>query len=196
MLETLIYNLWRFSRISRMSLLAGRDPVEESMRTIIQEIYWSEPLDEAVKTLARYLESMDEDLRELLLSRRRELCQDSSAVIEVLRLEAAAEEADLEVASKLLFAKSLVAAGFLMQCTRKWEKLSPPEKAEILAPLYKAAYGIELSLRDWPERVDERHLDYALDMLEIAMEKAEKKSITRELRAFIEKTARKMLDNS
>ena len=179
-----------------MVALSGRDPIEESMRSVIQEIYWEESLEDAVSTLAKYLESMDEDLRELLLARRREICRDASAVVEVLRLEAAAEEADLEVASKLLFAKSLVAAGFLMQCTSKWERLSPSEKAEILAPLYKAAYGIELSLRDWPERIDEKHLDHALDMVGVAMERAERKSITKELRAFIERTARRIMDKA
>ncbi|MCE4612410.1 MAG: hypothetical protein F7C07_01065 [Desulfurococcales archaeon] len=176
--------------------MPGADPIEESMRSIIQEIYWADSLEDAVSTLARYLESIDEDLRELLLARRREICEDTSAVIEVLRLEAAAEEADLEVASKLLFAKSLVAAGFLMQCTSKWERLSPSEKAEILAPLYRAAYGIELSLRGWPERIDENHLDHALDMIGVAMERAERKGITRELRAFIERTARRIMDQA
>lgn len=50
------------------------DPVAESFRRIVEEIYWQESLEEAERTLEERIRNMDRDLRELLLERRREYC--------------------------------------------------------------------------------------------------------------------------
>ncbi len=169
------------------------NPIDKAFQDIIQEIYWSESLEEAEEILREKLESMDEDLREILLKRRREFCSNPSAVIEVIRLEAAAEAAETEIISRILLARSLIGAGFLMQCTDKWSRLNATDKAHILAPLYKAAYGLDLATRRWPESIDEVHLDYAMKMLDKALERAEKQGIVAELRKFIEETAEKLV---
>ncbi|MCE4599446.1 MAG: hypothetical protein F7C81_04525 [Desulfurococcales archaeon] len=169
------------------------DPIDKAFQDVIQEVYWSEPLEEAEEILREKLETMDEDLRELLLKRRREFCNNPSAVVEVIRLEAAAEAAETELMSRILLARSLIGAGFLMQCTEKWANIDAKTKASILAPLYKAAYGLDLATRRWPESIDEVHLDYAIKMLDKALERAEEHGIIAELRKFIEKTAEKLV---
>ncbi|MEB3773890.1 MAG: hypothetical protein GSR86_03050 [Desulfurococcales archaeon] len=169
------------------------DPIDRDFIELIQEIYWMEPLSEAEEALARRLEEMDEDLRQLLLERRRKLCSNHNNVLEVVRLEAMAETADTEILSKLLLARSLLGAGFLMQCTRSWSNLSPRDKAWILAPLYKAAHGLDLAVKNWPERLDEAHLNYAIEMLDKALERAQRLGIMDELRDFIESVMEKVI---
>ena len=163
------------------------DPISHAFRKIIQEIYWIEDLGEAERTLKKYLDMIDPDLREYLLEKREKLCKDPLAIIEVLRISTAAEVADTTEAAKILLTKSLVDSGFLFQCTPKWQKLSNEEKAKILAPLYKASYGLELALREWPDRVDELHLDYALKMVTIALDIAEEKGILEEFKEYVDK---------
>ncbi len=168
------------------------DPITKAFTDLIQEIYWTETLEEAEEILARHLEEMDEDLRSILLERRKKICENPEYAIEVIRLQAASDLADTELTAKLLLAKSLISAGFLMQCTPTWSKLSPREKARILAPLYKASYGLDLAVKKWPSSVDERHLDYSLNMMQIAYERAEALGIVEELSGYLEKVAEKL----
>jgi Cft2 family RNA processing exonuclease len=163
------------------------DPVSEAFRKVIQEIYWIEDLEEAERTLKKYLDMIDPDLREYLLEKREKLCRDPLAIIEVLRLSTAAEIADTTEAAKVLLTKRLVDSGFLLQCTPTWRKLSNSEKAKILVPLYKASYGLELALRDWPNKVDELHLDYALKMATAALDRAEEKGLLDEFKEYVDK---------
>jgi len=165
------------------------DPVSEAFRKIIQEIYWVDDLEEAEHILEEYLSMIDADLRTLLLEKRREICSSPRVALELANLESmlqTTEAADDETATKILLAKSMVDVGLLLQCTRSWSKMSPREKAYILAPLYKASYGLELALRSLPERVDERHLDYAVEMAEIALERAEERGLLDELEEHID----------
>jgi len=165
------------------------DPVSEAFRKIIQEIYWMEDLEEAERVLEDYLSMIDSDLRALLLERRREICSSPRIALELANLESllqSAAAADDETSTKILLAKSMVDVGLLLQCTRSWSTMGPREKAHILAPLYKASYGLELALRGLPERIDERHLDYAMEMAGLALERAEERGLLDELEEHID----------
>ena len=170
------------------------DPVSQAFKRIIQEIYWVEDLDEAEEKLYEYLNMIDEDLREYLLEKRRRVCNNPLVVIEVARLNTAAEVADTTEAAKILLTKSIVESGFLLQCTKTWQKLSNREKARILAPLYKASYGLELALRDWPDKTDPIHLDHALRMASIALERADDKGLLDEFREYVDNIIEKYVN--
>jgi len=171
------------------------DPVAQAFRKVITEIYWTDTLEEAEEILESYLDMIDEDLREVLLSRRRKICENPEHLIEIVRLEAAAELADNQEFSKLLLAKSIVESGFLFQCTPKWAELSNKEKARILAPLYKASYGLELALRDWPKKIDTFHLDHAFEMAAIALQRAEEMGILDQFKEYVDKMAEKLQES-
>jgi len=168
------------------------DPVAQAFRKVISEVYWTDTLEEAEEILHSYLEMIDDDLREVLLKRRRKICENPENIIEIVRLEAAAELADNKEFSKLLLTKSIVESGFLFQCTPKWSQLDNREKARILAPLYKASYGLELAVRDWPKRIDTFHLDHAFRMAAIALERAEEMGILDEFKEYIDDMIEKM----
>ncbi len=161
-------------------------PVSQVFRKIMQEIYWTENLIEAERRLKEYLDMIDDDLREYLLEEREKVCNNPLTVIELVRLNTAAEVADTEEAAQVLLTKSLVESGFLLQCTPTWKKLSNEEKARILAPLYKASYGLELALRDWPNRIDRLHLNHALKMASTALERAEEKGLLEEFKDYVD----------
>ncbi len=163
------------------------DPITEAFQKIIQEIYWIEDLEEAERILAEHLEMIDDDLREVLLERRRKICSDPLRVIELAHIEALIQSTDDTLTSKILMTKSMVESTLLLQCTKSWSKLTPREKARILAPLYKASYGLELALRGWPKHIDEILLDNALQMAATAWERAEEKGLVNELEEFLEK---------
>ncbi len=168
--------------------MAG-DPVEEAFEKLMGELYWVESLEEAIEKLAGFLESMDPDLREMLLERRKKLCSDAWRVASILgSLVQAAEGARLSpgAESRLAFVSSMVASAYLMQCTRKWQKLDPRTKAEVLAPLYRASYALKMAQRD-PE--NEALIDEAERMLEHALSKAYALGILDELREFIARVA-------
>ena len=162
------------------------NPVNEAFKRVIQELYWTETLEEAERILESYLNTIDDDLREYLLEKRRKICEDPMTVIEIIRLNTAAEIADSAQAAKILLTKSLIESGFLFQCTPKWSTLDNRTKAWILAPLYKASYGLELALRDWPSRIDEVHLNNAIKMASIALERAEELGILDEFRDYVD----------
>ncbi len=162
------------------------DPVNEAFRKVIQEIYWTDTLEEAESILVEYLNLIDEDLKEYLLEKRRRICEDPTSVIELVRLNTAAEVVDSAEAAKILLTKSLIESGFLFQCTPTWSKLDNKTKAWILAPLYRASYGLELALKNWPKSVDEAHLDNAIKMASIALERAEELGILDEFREYVD----------
>lgn len=162
------------------------DPVNEAFKKVIQEIYWTETLEEAEEVLLEYLNMIDEDLREYLLEKRKKICNDPTSVIELVRLNTAAEVADSAQAAKILLTKSLIESGFLFQCTPTWAKLDNKTKAWILAPLYKASYGLELALKEWPKKVDEDHLDNAIKMASIALERAEEIGVLDEFKEYVD----------
>lgn len=164
------------------------DPVEEAFEKLMGELYWVESLEEAEERLAEFLESMDPDLREMLLERRRRLCSDSWRVASILgSLVSAAEGAKARPGreSRLALVSSMVASAYLMQCTRKWATLDPRTKAEVLAPLYRASYALKLAARQGGEGP----LEEAERMLEHALSRAYELGILDELREFIARVA-------
>ena len=173
------------------------DPVAEAFRKIIQEIYWIDDLEEAEERLEEYLSMIDEDLREILLEKRRRLCNDPLAVIELVRLDAAASSInDNETVQKILLVKTMVETGFLLQCTETWSRMGPKEKARILAPLYRASYGLELALKGWPKTIDTAQLDHAFRMATIAMERADEIGLLEEFEEYVERVLRVQEDST
>ncbi len=162
------------------------DPISEAFRRVIQEIYWVDDLEEAEEILTRYLEMIDDDLREVLLEKRRAICSDPTAVIELAKIDAVAQTTDDSTTSKILVAKAMIDSGFLLQCTKGWAKLDPRTKASILAPLYRASYGLELALRNWPKSIDEVQLDHAFRMATIALERAEELGLIDEFNKYLD----------
>lgn len=171
------------------------DPVNEAFRSVVQELYWTDTLEEAEAKLAEYLNMIDEDLRAYLLEKRKKICGDPASVIELVRLNTAAEVADSAQAAKILLTKSLVESGFLFQCTPTWSKLDNKTKAWILAPLYKASYGLELALKNWPKSIDEVHLDNAIKMASIALERAEEIGILEEFKEYVDEVVDELADD-
>ncbi len=171
------------------------DPIAEAFRNVVQEVYWTESLEEAEKILEDYLNMIDDDLREILLEQRRRICEDPASVIELVRLNAIAEIADSEDLSKIILTKSMIESGFLFQCTRRWSTLDNATKSKILAPLYKASYGFELAMKNWPGSIDQVHLDIALQMASIALERADQLGILDEFREYIDSIVERLVED-
>ncbi|BAA81300.1 hypothetical protein APE_2288 [Aeropyrum pernix K1] len=181
-----------------MSSSSNVDPVSQAFKEVLEEIYWQESLEEAEKRLEEFIASMDEDLRELLLEKRREYCSNPEAVVSILSLEALLSSEDLKDVEQeykqAMIAKAMINAAFLIQCTPTWSELTPDEKAWVLAPLYKASYGIELALKG--DAIDKLHLNHALEMLEIALARAEMLGLVEEMREHIEMMAERLFEES
>ena len=165
-------------------------PIEEAFDRIIREIYWEDSLDNAERTLASYLSRIDDDLREVLLEKRKRICSDVNIIIDIVRIEILSENVEDETVREVLLLKSLIDLLFLAQCTSTWSKMGPERKARILAPLYRAWYGLRLATAKWPESVDRIHLRHAYDMIDIAYERAEEEGILGELYNFLEDLSR------
>lgn len=60
--------------------------------------------------------------------------------------------------------------------------------------MYRASYGLELASKG--SHVDEFHLSHAVEMLEIALQRAEMLGLIEEMREHIEKLASKLLEES
>lgn len=167
--------------------MEGKDPITEAFSSVINDVYWVESLEEAEEKLASFLESMDDDLREVLLERRRRICGSPDTVLEAVRLEALALEVEREdvLVSRLLLAKSILATSYLVQCTEKWRSMGPREKARILAPLYRASKALELASQRLPS-VDEARLREAEEMLEEAARRMDREGLIDELRRYID----------
>ncbi|MEB2835830.1 MAG: hypothetical protein GSR80_001439 [Desulfurococcales archaeon] len=152
------------------------DPISEAFERFIGELYWTETLEEAEEKLEDFMRNMDEDLREALLARRREVCSNRELVartglaLHTLAIDRRALRSlpgDLGVRAAVVAA--IVNALFLVQCTPSWSSLDPRVKAGILAPLYRASYALRLAARG---KGDARRLvDEALEMVSIALDR-------------------------
>ena len=168
-------------------------PIHDAFNKLIEELYWTDSLEESEERLAVHLEMIDDDLREVLLSERRKFCEDPESIIRIVRLEALAEDAHDEDLSSLLLLQSLIDLLLLAQCTSSWTKMTPREKAKILAPLYRAIYGLKLAGKNYPSSVDKMHLKEAYHMIEIAYARAEKIGLLGEVHDKIEELSIKAL---
>jgi hypothetical protein len=169
------------------------DPISEAFEEFVADLYWSESLEEAEEKLRRFIEDMDEDLREVLLERRREVCSDAGLVaragvaLEELELGRQEFEALRDLALKAAVAAALVNALFLVQCTPSWARMGAAEKAHILAPLYRASYALKLAARSGGAA--ERLVDEALEMASIALDRVSEAGLLREMEELASTTA-------
>ena len=163
------------------------DPIGDAFRSVIEEIYWEESLEKAEGILEEFIAGMDEDVRELLLERRKKICE-SPGDVEDVRLYLALQAVDDEKLVKLLELKLYVKSLFLVQCTSKWSKMSPREKAWILTPLYKASYGVELATRELESPLFEAHLEAAVRYLEEALRRISAAGLDSELESIIKRS--------
>ncbi len=97
------------------------DPIGEVFQRLIEEIYWVETLEEAERILAEKLRLLDEDLREVLLEKRRVYCRDIQSISEPIQLQFVAEQEQDEGLKALLSIRSLISTGYLLQCTPSWQ---------------------------------------------------------------------------
>lgn len=151
--------------------------IDEVFDKIVEEVYWVESLDEAEEILASKLELMDEDLREILLERRRKICESPAHLSEPLRLQLIADAEEDPRVKVILEVNSLLSLGFLLQCTSSWQKMGAREKSRYLAPLYRASHAMKLFMKTG----DVRYLEDARNMIEIALERAQKDGLLDEL---------------
>ena len=168
-------------------------PIHDAFNRIIQEIYWIEDLDEAEDTLAKYLEQIDPDLRAVLLDERKKICNNPEIVLELIRIDALADSVGEKSIRELLLLQSLVDMLFLVQCSPKWARLGPREKARILAPLYKAFYGMRLAAKRYPN-IDEIHLSVAFTMAEEAYERADRMGLVDDVYGLINRFSEELLE--
>jgi len=168
-------------------------PIQEAFNKIIEEIYWIEDLDEAERVLSSHLEAMDEDLREILLEERRKICSDPEVVLNIVRLEVLADSTDNRNLREALLLKSLIEMLFLVQCSPKWARMGPREKARVLTPLYKAWHGLKLAMKNYPENIDKLHLSVAFTMAELAYERADREGLVSDIYRHIERMSEKLL---
>ncbi|MEB3844876.1 MAG: hypothetical protein LRS48_04255 [Desulfurococcales archaeon] len=170
------------------------DPISRAFRKIVEEIYWEDDVEEAVRRLQAYLEAMDEDLRSLLLEKRKKICSSPESVLNLIRLDALAEASEDETVKKILILRGMTETLFLAQCTKRWSELTPALKARVLAPLYRASYGLEMTVKN-PERVDALHLDQAERNLELAYTRADELGILDELYIYVDRKAKEILES-
>ncbi len=123
------------------------------------EVYWAESRSEAEMIVA---EMESAGLRPLK-------CGSSVAV--------AAEPLDYKLRAALLMAVALLE----LRCTRAWERLSMSERARLLAPLYKAVYGLYLASGSSGE-ARTAFYTHAVEMLREAIIEASRLGLLKELR--------------
>jgi len=171
----------------RVRAMGKVDPILEAFGRVISEVYWVENLGEAEEKLASFLENLDDDIREVLLERRRRICSDPESVLEAARLEAVALEVggEDELLARFLMARSMLATLYLAQCTPGWQRMKPREKARILAPMYRASKALELAAQNLPG-IDEERLGEAEKMIEEAAKRMDREGLLDELRSYIE----------
>jgi hypothetical protein len=159
------------------------DPIGEVFQRLIEEIYWVETLEEAERILAEKLRLLDEDLREVLLEKRRVYCKDIQSISEPIQLQFVAEQEQDEGMKAVLSIRSLISTGYLLQCTPSWQEMDPATKARFLAPLYRASYAFELYVKTG----DKKYLLDAEKMLNILFERSREHGLLKELNSHIEK---------
>ncbi len=157
------------------------DPVGDAFQRLIEEIYWVETLEEAEELLASRLAELDEDLREILLEKRRMYCRDIASISEPVQLQYVAEQERSAEAKLVLNVRSLISTGYLLQCTPSWQKMDPATKARFLAPLYRASYAFDLYLKTG----NMEYLKDAERMLEVLFERSSKAGLIDELNQHI-----------
>ncbi len=161
------------------------DPISEAFERFISELYWSESLEEAEEKLENFIENMDEDLREVLLERRRAICSDrdliarTGLILADLEISKDEFEALEDLAVRATVVTALVNALFLVQCTPSWSRISPGEKARVLAPLYRASYALKLAARN--RDAAERLIDEAMDMASLALDRVSELGLLEEM---------------
>ena len=164
--------------------------IDEVFDRIVEEVYWVESLEEAEEILASKLELMDEDLREVLLERRRKICGSPAHLSEPLRLQLIAEAEEDPRIKAILEVNSLLSLGYLLQCTPSWQRMGAREKSRYLAPLYRASHAVKLYIKTG----DARYLEDARNMVEIALKRAQEDGLIDELNRhaapILEKAAR------
>jgi hypothetical protein len=158
------------------------DPIGEVFQKLIEEIYWVETLEEAERILAEKLKLLDEDLREVLLEKRRVYCNDVQSISEPIQLQFVAEQENDNQIKVILNIRSLISTGYLLQCTPSWQKMDPETKARFLAPLYRASYAFEL----FAKTGDKKYLADAEKMLNILFERSKEHGLLKELNTHIE----------
>lgn len=165
----------------------GSDPVARAFEELVAELYWAEDLREAEERLEEFIRGMDEDLRELLLERRKRICSNpelvSRAGAALQGLEPSTLKSlpgDLGVKASVIAA--LVNALFLVQCTPTWSRMDPDSKARILAPLYRASYALRLASRGGGDTA--ALIEEAVDMASIALDRISRAGLLEEMEAL------------
>ncbi|MCE4614260.1 MAG: hypothetical protein F7B60_01835 [Desulfurococcales archaeon] len=158
------------------------DPIGEVFQKLIEEIYWVETLEEAEHILAEKLRLLDEDLREVLLEKRRVYCSDIQSISEPIQLQFVAEQENDDQMKVLLNIRSLISTGYLLQCTPSWQSMDPETKARFLAPLYRASYAFELFVKTG----DKKYLSDAEKMLNVLFDRCKEYGLLKELNSHIE----------
>ncbi len=169
--------------------MSNTDPIDQAFRNIMEKIYWIEDSNEAEKELVKWLNKMDEDLKNLLLERRKKYCGNPMSIMEVIGLQNYLdqnEENKKDIEYKIAMAKELIDMGLLLQCLQVWNDMEPKIKAKVLAPLYKASYAYELALKNGLNDIDETHLNKSIEMAEEALERADDLGLLSELRSYLE----------
>jgi hypothetical protein len=125
----------------------------------LEDVYWSESLEEAI-ILVKEMMALGSPMAR---------CGAESLVSRGL--------GDSGLDAALLMARALLAA----QCLSAWRLLDEDSKARVLAPLYKAIYGLHLaSVSEGGMR--DAHYSHALEMLRVAIEEAGRLGLLRELK--------------
>ncbi len=163
------------------------DPIGDAFKSVVERIYWEESLERAEEILEDFIANMDEDIRELLLDRRKRICENPGD-LEDARLYLALQTVDDEKIVKLLELKLYIKSLFLIQCTSEWSSMSPKEKAHILTPLYKASYGVELAAREIESPLFDAHLDASVASLEEALRRISEAGLDAELERIVKKS--------
>ncbi|MGC8573082.1 MAG: hypothetical protein ACP5L0_03650 [Caldisphaera sp.] len=175
------------------------DPIDQAFRNIMEKVYWIEDLNEAEVELVKWLNKMDNDLKQLLIERRKKYCGNPMSVFEIIGLQnylEQNEENKKDIEYRIAMAKELIDMGLLLQCLPIWNSIEIKVKAKVLAPLYKASYAYELALKNGIEDIDETHLNKSIEMAETALEKADDLGLLSELRSFVENSLGKFVSSS
>ena len=127
-------------------------PEAYALQEFIRKLYAEEKggvsLDAVTRRVKELIEAVwkDPEQRRRLLEQREKLCKsriraEAETVVEMLEALSEGLEDGAEGAAAAAMAAALRVT--LAQCSPRWEKLSPEERAEVLAPLYMALYHLE-----------------------------------------------------
>ncbi len=160
------------------------DPFDLWLEKVMRKLMSITDMNEAEKYLASELRKI-RDEREVLLERRARFCSDVTNVLKLIQVAQRLEELTPEDEEYYgLMAQELAGLGLLLQCTPRWARAEPEEKARVLAPLYKALYLLRSN--------DPSDVESAIELSEEALRRAEDMGLDKELTDFI----RLKLDNA